>query len=379
MAATHFSLKKFLRKTYKDGFHSAIDSSIEAIYRKKIFPYLFPILIDNGAITVLDDNEIYNKSNTKSPIRRGDTTAFVSELDSGFIFPESGLVLTEDLELINAAIGAPQYSVEFTTEALAHHDFTNFWLTPRLIFRDRELDREYIPGRVCALAPRYKNYYHWMVGTIPKLRYAKKYEQDTGNEVMYLLPSDLPTWGQETISLLGIPEKKLITAQSGVYRPDRLILPPHPYPGHVDDYNWIRNQIFDKINEGNEPTSCIYISRSKALGRQVSNETEVMDVLDDFGFEKLYLEDRSVSQNIHAFMNAEVIVAPHGAGLTDILFCDTDCAILELFGSQKTQAYEQLAEILDLEYHRMDCQPDGTDMVVNTMRLRQNLNKIFEK
>lgn len=378
MAPTHFSGRKFVRKVYKDGFHSALASSIEAIYRRKIFPKTFRFLVNNGKITVLNDEDIHQRSHINIRIDLGDSTAFISEFDSVFVLPESGLVLTDELELVNAAIGAPEYSRKFTMEALAHHDFISFWLTPRLLL-DRKLHGERIQDQVCVLTPRYKNYYHWMVGTVPKLRYVEKYKEETGNEVVYLLPKDLPKWGRETISLLGYSQNKFINAQSAVYRPDNIILPPHPYPGHSIDYYWIRNKVFNNLDSSEEASNRIYISRSNAIGRQISNETEVVDVLKDFGFKKLRLEERSVSQNIREFMHAEVIVAPHGAGLTDIIFCDTDCTVLELFGSQKTEAYEQLSEILGLEYRRMDCQPDGTDLIVDTDQLRQALGEIFRE
>ena len=38
----------------------------------------------------------------------------------------------------------------------------------------------------------------------------------------------------------------------------------------------------------------------------------------------------SVSDQIHFFQNAELIVAPHGAGLSNIVFANPECRIIEI-------------------------------------------------
>ena len=65
----------------------------------------------------------------------------------------------------------------------------------------------------------------------------------------------------------------------------------------------------------------IYLSRAKQKSRKIINEIEFYGSLRDHGFRRIFLEDYSFENQIQLFNNAEYIIAPHGAGLTNIVFC----------------------------------------------------------
>jgi capsular polysaccharide biosynthesis protein len=197
----------------------------------------------------------------------------------------------------------------------------------------------------------------------------KKYEQKTGENVTFLLPSGLPNWASESLCLLGYPSDKFVTSKNPIYTTDNLIIPPHPFPGTQEDYNWLREQIFQAVplNVSGKSTN-IYISRENAIGRQVVNEDALVDMLSQNNFEKFILEERSVRENISLFSKADIVVSPHGAGLTDILFCRNP-TIIELFGSRKNDAYEQIADLLNFDYIGLDCEPVANDIRVNVDKI----------
>ncbi|NOG52157.1 MAG: glycosyltransferase family 61 protein [Chloroflexi bacterium] len=64
----------------------------------------------------------------------------------------------------------------------------------------------------------------------------------------------------------------------------------------------------------------LYISRSKARRRRVLNESAVIALLAPLGFEAFTLEDLSVAEQVRLFAGAEAVVAPHGSGLTNLVF-----------------------------------------------------------
>src|SRR6185369_9154645 len=67
----------------------------------------------------------------------------------------------------------------------------------------------------------------------------------------------------------------------------------------------------------------IYISRRAArVGRRILNEGEVLDLLANFGVRSYALETLSLEEQIDLFFDADLVVAPHGAGLTNLLFAD---------------------------------------------------------
>jgi len=133
---------------------------------------------------------------------------------------------------------------------------------------------------------------------------------------------------------------------------------------------WIQQEILEAVSSESEPIegNNVYVSRSGAVERRVLNENEVMNVLSEYGFERYCLENQSLSENVQLFSQADLVVGPHGAGLTDIIFAN-DCTLLELFGEKVKQPYELLAETLGVNYEPMYCQADSADVVVDTEQL----------
>ena len=95
----------------------------------------------------------------------------------------------------------------------------------------------------------------------------------------------------------------------------------------------------------------LYISREKARRRRVTNESELWEQLAARGFEKLYLEELTWSQQINAFRGAKVVVAPHGAGLANLVFCAAGTRVVEIFHrSWVNPCFWQLAALKGLDY-----------------------------
>jgi len=85
-------------------------------------------------------------------------------------------------------------------------------------------------------------------------------------------------------------------------------------------------------------SSKIYISRRLAKARRMLNEEELEFELVNRGYEIFFLEDQPISFQILLFRNAEIIVSPHGAGLTNLVFCKKGTKIIEIFTSKHLEA-----------------------------------------
>ncbi len=77
----------------------------------------------------------------------------------------------------------------------------------------------------------------------------------------------------------------------------------------------------------------IYISRNSDAknNRKIINEEELVEILNRFGFIKINLSSFSIIEQINIFKNAKFIIAPHGAGLTHLLFSNKGTKVIELF------------------------------------------------
>ena len=103
----------------------------------------------------------------------------------------------------------------------------------------------------------------------------------------------------------------------------------------------------------------IYISRSnpkKNIGRQVANEKELVTMLAQHGFKTVYMENFSFLEQLSISHFAQFIVAPHGAGVTNLMFAKENSHLLELSNINwgKT-CFAQMCERTNINYHRFDC------------------------
>ena len=388
-APTDFSFRKFKRKVESDGLNSALTAACELLVKNTIGRPLFDRFVDYGIIHTISRSELPQMSTeihfvNPDPESKASLLEppFVAEIGSGYVFPLTGLAVTDQLEILEESVASPSQSRQFPMAALSQHCFfDDFPVGTSLLRSDNESINTAARRLETAspLSPRYPNYYHWMIETVPRIRYLRAYEARTGNDVTLLIPDDLPSWADETLTLLEWPESKIERGASSAYQIDQLLIPSFPEL-FAEDYRWIRQQILDEASTVQPPIEShknIFISRSNAVERRVVNESEVIETLSKYDFELVRLEENSLLQNSKIFSNSDVIVGPHGAGLTDLIFC-TDSTVVELFGSKIKPPYERLASVLNVEYTSLECTPKSTDIVVNPERLESEIKQIIK-
>ena len=62
----------------------------------------------------------------------------------------------------------------------------------------------------------------------------------------------------------------------------------------------------------------------------MSNEEEFLPILKKFDFKKVFLEKMNIKDQVKLFRTISHIIAPHGAGLTNVLFASRKIKILEI-------------------------------------------------
>lgn len=137
----------------------------------------------------------------------------------------------------------------------------------------------------------------------------------------------------------------------------------------------------------------IIVSRGSSTTRRWLNENECMQLLDSLDFKLFDPSNLSLSQQVEAFSNAEIILGPHGAGLTNILFCNPGTKVIEIRSQEQggeyssANCYEELSNIFEVKHHTFQCPSierrelkgrsiEDADLVPNPMKLR---NFICEK
>jgi capsular polysaccharide biosynthesis protein len=78
----------------------------------------------------------------------------------------------------------------------------------------------------------------------------------------------------------------------------------------------------------------------------------VIDYLAKFGFQTFVTESLSVVEQIALFYHAKIIVAPHGSGLTNIIFCQKGAKVIELVSPHYLRPYYSIiSQLLGLEHY----------------------------
>lgn len=110
------------------------------------------------------------------------------------------------------------------------------------------------------------------------------------------------------------------------------------------------------------PRRSVYVSRAHAPWRKISNEDAVWAALEARGFERVFLEELTFSEQVRLAAETKVLVSNHGAGLTDMVFMVPGTRVLEirLAGDRHNNCYYSLAAALALEYTYLLADPvDG--------------------
>ena len=171
------------------------------------------------------------------------------------------------------------------------------------------------------------NFGHWLVLTFPLVRY---YREHLGTDPdYYYVGTPVHPWHYESLAALGIEADRVLTEAVAGDRmlfacADTRVPPPTPFLDFSTD-------ALRKPRAATSSGRRVYISRGQRPMRRVLNEAACEELLARHGFDSYRTEELTLSEETELFADAEAVVAPHGAGLTNLLFCHPGCVAVELF------------------------------------------------
>jgi len=198
--------------------------------------------------------------------------------------------------------------------------------------------RQKIKGNVYSLLCMWaSNYYHWVIDVLPRLGAALPH---LPSDTKFLLNSKPSEWQIESLAAFGIVQDRLVFQEEAI-RTDVETLwfaTPVCQTGYAtrETLEPVISQLKDYFGSDTaSPHKKIYISRRKASRRSLLNEEAVLEKLLPLGFEVLVCEEMTPADQVKAFSQAHAIVAPHGAGLTNLIFAPKGCQVYEINFSDK--------------------------------------------
>lgn len=225
------------------------------------------------------------------------------------------------------------------------------------------LKPEIIKGKVALLSiePIHTSYYHWMIESLPRLYLIEKSSFKPDKYIV----CNITAFQKQALEMLGISEDRIIeTENNKLIQADEVIVSDlinnfeEIYYRDAKYYSkkyfpsWICDFYKEKFVSQVEKTAPqkIYISRKNSY-RKVINEEDIIKFLEPKGFKVYYLENMTLKEQVQLFANADIIITPHGAGLTNLIFSPISTKVIEFYSPTYTDVSQRMiAETLNLQY-----------------------------
>lgn len=227
-------------------------------------------------------------------------------------------------------------------------------------------------------------YFHWIVDTLQRYYSLKK-----SDDLILLLPEEYRGIGFIRESLDCLQIEHYWVKQSKPVKVKDLVLPAFIRPRGTCNPKLIEllsnklRQLQFLVDLSKKP---IYVSRQKAGKRKISNEQEVIKLMEKFGIEVLFMEDHSWAEQMLVLANSNVLIGLHGAGLSNMVMMPLGSRILEIrmeTGVNQVCFFE-LANSLNHKYYYLKAKPETVNdtpekgnCVVNIPELEELIKTIL--
>jgi len=271
-------------------------------------------------------------------------STFVATIPNGRVWGE-GLIISPDGQLLN------DLSTDFIATNRRLDNISMQWKLDKLITYDCTVAVLSTSGAML--------YWHWMFQLLPRFELINLAGINIDAIDFFVVNGLKSNFQVETLEILGLRPERLIQSYDVPHlRARRLIAPSVPL-SHGCYRPWMV-RFLRKSFLGDDSTANvsrrrrIYVSRGMAKYRRVLNEASVIQFLRLHGFEEISLETLSVRQQASVMAECEVIVAPHGGGLSNVVFCSPGTKVIEIFSPELVAGYFwKLCNRLDLSYYYM--------------------------
>lgn len=223
----------------------------------------------------------------------------------------------------------------------------------------------------------WKGYYHWLLDVLPRLAVLERFEEL--RDVPLIVPPGMSAGQRESLRLLGIAPERLVEFDGGRWTVERLYFPSplagtgNPSPHAV---GWLRERFSSALGlHDGRPWRRLYVSRRDAPSRRVVNEEEIAPLLSSRGFELVCPGSLSFAEQARLFSEAAVVVGPHGAGLTNLVFTRPGATVVEVFPEHYANGcYWALANVCGHRYGFMVGAQRDDDVRVDPDKLSRLLD-----
>jgi capsular polysaccharide biosynthesis protein len=212
----------------------------------------------------------------------------------------------------------------------------------------RKLSGEYLLG----YGGGYRNYAHWIQQCLPRL-WAYTVMRERIRDLRIVLPTFAPqSFQAQTVRLLGIGDAEIEPLGVG----EAVEIEYVHLPSRIDLWSVSKvvaiaaAALAATVYPLRVASDRLYIRR-QVEARRLANLEDLEGLLLAYGFKIVSFEQMALSEQIATMRSSNVVVAEHGAGLINILFCQKNSSVLELFNPRCVQPeFWSVASVCDYKY-----------------------------
>lgn len=220
-------------------------------------------------------------------------------------------------------------------------------------------------------------YYHWMCEALPRLEHLlMKYSKE---DFEILLPRSFKnrTYVQDSLQSYGVGIKWF--SDNNNLKVDHLITASNvKRTGAVDPK--LLGLVRQRIMHQSRSTEGIYVTRRSSGRRLIINESEVVELLSNYGIKTYDFDCITFRKQIEIMSQAKTFVSIHGAALANALFMKEKGLIVEMQLAESKTAYSPLyyylSEYSNSRYEVLFCNPGGDDKNIYTANLHVDICRL---
>ena len=209
---------------------------------------------------------------------------------------------------------------------------------------------------------RADNYFHFLVEVLPRVLHVRQVAPDA----VPVFAAPMPAFAADVLDTLGIAYR--VVDDEIVLRCDDVwVCEPVPsdWP-HPRDLDLLVEVIAGSVPRADVAgADRVYVTRQGA-SRSIADEAMVEAHVTDIGFTVVRMESLSFAEQVAVLREARIVLAPHGAGMANIVFSRPGTRVLELTtGAWWGPCYRNVASMLGLRHVLVRLpwtpeRPDGT-------------------
>ncbi|MDF2803946.1 MAG: glycosyltransferase like family protein [Anaerocolumna sp.] len=290
---------------------------------------------------------------------------YIAELENVRVIGESAAIIAAEYCLYDMAASDKdnRYDLRFSSFKAIDKNY---------VILGSENSNQIIEEAISLLGTAAFNYYHAAVELLSRIQYIDSFEEYRS---IPLLIDEVILNTPQYADILKILNKFnhpiILIKKNNMHRVKRLVFPsyntwmpiniregetliPEDFLIASSAIKYLRENVLAG-KESNVGYRKIFISRKNSSNVRLCNEEDVIDLFKQYGFEVIYPEELSFSEQAEIFSKAEYVAGTSGAAFTNVIYCPQNATIISIAPKKYNfYLYSTISRLLGLECSFLD-------------------------